>query len=434
MIARGTVCLALAALPCLAGAAGSGMARAEERDPFALKPPLPLLRGDVAGTRQIPGHAPQGMRIGALLVHPQVTLRADADSNILNRANDRAGDVALRLAPAVRAEGESGPLRFALGAQGTVARHHKLSGQDHETFGIDAKAGLPLGGALTLGASGAYARKLEPNHTVGAAQIDTGPTLFDQLSGTLAARAEFGVTRLEAKLEHDRYNYLPVQMDGGARADQSFRDIRVLAGTVRAERAVAGGRIVFLQGALRAADSLHPAPCCSRSSRGGEVLAGIRGDLSGLLAAEISAGYRWRGYRSPRFADYRGALWRARVEWYATPLISVSVSARRDIVDAGLPGAAGAVVDSVGLKVFHEFRRHVGLVLSAGHSREKYRDDAAFRPTARTVSVAAEPRYALSSRWLAGAYARYRNRSSDSALLPRLGQATEGGLWLRFQI
>jgi len=416
----------------LAAAPLAGAAHAQERDPFAPRPPLPLLRDDVAGTRQIPGYAAPGVRMGAFLVVPQVSLAAEADSNVLNRRTDKRGDTALTLSGGFAAHADLGRTSLGLSASGSAARYARLTGQNHETYALEAKAAVPLGSVLELGTGVSWSRQQEPNYSASAAGGDSA-TLYHQLGGTLGLAADLGPTRLSARLDLDRIDYLPVSR-AGFRVDQSFRDQRVLTARLRAEHALAAGRTLFAQASYRSANSLHPAPCCDRTARGGEIVAGIKGNFAHLVSAELAAGYQWRNYRSAALRDYRGAGWRAKVEWYATPLISVALSARRDVVDSGRPTSAGVVVDSLRAQVFYELKRNVNLVASAGLARESYRDDVTAGLTGRTVGAGLEARVALSSRYLVGAFARFRNRSSDSPLLPSQGSAVEGGLSLRLTL
>jgi len=416
----------------LATAPLAGAAHAEERDPFAPRPPLPLLRDDVAGTRQIPGYAAPGIRMGAFLVTPQAALAAEADSNVLNRRTDKRGDTALTLSGGFAARADLGRAALGLGASGSLVRYARLTGQNHETYALEAKAAVPLGAVLQLGTGVSWSRQREPNYTAGSAGGDSA-TLYRQLGGTLGLAADLGPTRLSARLDLDRFDYLPVAR-AGLRVDQSYRDQRVLTARLRAEHALPAGRALFAQASYRWGNSLHPSPCCDRTARGGEVVAGLKGDLTHLVAAELAAGYQWRNYRSPLLRDYRGAAWRAKVEWYPTPLVSLALSARRDIVDSGLPTSAGVVVDSARLQVFYELKRNVNLIASAGLARETYRDDVTAGLTAHTAGAGLEARVALSNRYLVGAFARFRNRSSDSPLLPSRGSAVEGGLSLRLTL
>ncbi len=429
MTSRPLLGLVVAAVPLTL----PGGALAQDRDPFTLRRTAPLLRDDVAGTRAIPGYEAPGLRMGALRILPEVTLRSEADSNLLNRARDKEGDVALTIAPAVTAAGDLGGTRLTLGASVSAVRHARLTAQDHETFALEAKAATSLTSVLELGVAAGWSRRAEPNYTAGAASSDGSATLYQQIDATLGAALGLGRTRVLGRLDLARLDYLPVGTSG-LRLDQSFRDQCAVTATVRAERTLAGGQVLFASGALRRGTSLHPTAFSDRTARGGEVLAGLRGELTHLISAELGAGYQWRDYRSRLLRDYRGAAFRARIEWYATPLVSIALNARRDIVDSGLPTAAGVVVDSVQLRGFYEVKRNLNLIATVAASREEYRDEVTAGLSAHAVSAGVEARLALSRRYLVGAFARYRNRSSDSALLPRLGGAAEGGLSLRLSL
>ena len=62
-----------------------------------------------------------------------------------------------------------------------------------------------------------------------------------------------------------------------------------------------------------------------------------------------------------------GAAYAANVEWYATPLTTVSFSARRDVEETGAAGAATYLSSDLGLRVDHELRRNI--ILSGGVGR-----------------------------------------------------------------
>jgi len=252
--------LALVAMPGLAAPA-----LAEERDPFAPLPPLPLLREGVAGTRQIPGYIAPGVRAGAVLLSPQITARTDADSNVLTTRTGKQGDVAVAIAPAMVAGVDLADLHMSFSAQAEALRYARLTEQNRETFALQAQAARPLGGALQLGASLGWSLKDEPNYTASAADGD-GPTRYHQLAGTLGLAAAFGPNRIAATLDFDRYDYLAV-FRSGQMISQSFRDQRVLTAGLRAEHGLPGGKTLFVQADYSRADSRRPTPAFDRSCR-----------------------------------------------------------------------------------------------------------------------------------------------------------------------
>lgn len=419
------------------GAAPTLAQSAPPRDPFEAAPLGPLLRDDVAGARRIPGYTPPGLEIGGVHIAPALTMRAEASSNMFNRPDADRGDLAITLAPAVLAVGSAGPARFVIDGQAGLTRYARLTGYNHETWSLRAQGVVPVAGGLSLAVSGAASRVLEPPFEAAGANAGTGGiVLVDRAQGSLGARADLGRTRLTAMADILRSHYLPAWQASGLAIGQSYRDERMVSATLRIERAL-GPHLAFAEGAHRWVRSLHPGPAPDRSATAGEALVGLRGELGHLMMAEVAAGYQWRAYRSAALRDYRGAAWRARVEWYATPLVTFTLAARRDIANSALPEAAGVVVDSLSLKALYEVKRNLNLVLSGTHAAERYRDLAgagAAAPAIRSDAVGLEAQYATGRHLTLGLAARYRDRRSGSSLVPRQGHAVEGGLTLRFSL
>lgn len=404
-------------------------AHGQSRDPFLSQPAGPLLRDDVAGSRQIPGYEPAGVQVGALRVLPAVTGSVEGDTNVLNRTSDKRRDVYFTLAPAVTASGGSGKAAYVLRAEAAVTRFATLAKQNRETWKLGAQASVPLAGRVTVAVSGGYAREVEPNYAASAAATVGSPALYDQLSGEAGLSVDLGTTRLTGTAGVLRVDYRPVVQVNGGVVDQSFRDQRTMTLGLKGEHGLPGGQELFAQGEYHWIDSLHAPLCCDRTSTGGNAVGGFRAQLGHLIEAEVAAGYQWRNYRSPAFRDYAGLAWRTKLEWYATSLVSVALSGRRDIANSGIPTAAGVVVDTLMLRVFYEMRRNLNFILTGARTHDDYRDTG---QTADGETVKLEGRYVINDRYALGAYGRHRNRSSDSSALPRLGSALEGGLSLRF--
>ena len=422
----------------LGAGVGSGRALAQSappRDPFEAGPQGALLRDDVAGARKIPGYTAPGLDLGGMHLAPSLTLRSEASSNVFNRSGGGRGDVWATVAPAVLAVGQTGTARFVVDGRASLARYARLSGYNTDTWALRGQAARPVGGGLTLALSGAAARRLEPPfEAAGANPFDGGVVLVDQLQAGLGVRVDLGRTRLTGAVDLARTYYLPVLGPGGAMIGQAFRDERATGLSLRVDRSLGAGRIAFAEASLRQVRSLHPGTAPDRTGRAGEALVGLKGEFSHLVMGELAAGWQWRNYRSPALRNYRGLAWRARLEWYATPLVTFTLAGRRDLVNSPLPGAAGVVVDRVEVKALYEVKRNLNLVLSAAHVVERYRDLPGASPTIRTDTAGIEATYAANRHVQLGLTARYRDRQSASFLLPRQGHAVEGGLFLRFSL
>lgn len=406
-------------------------AHAETRDPFQAEPPRALLRDYVAGSRQFADTEPKGVAFNGLTLLPSLTLRTDADSNVLNRSAGKTADVYATLSPALTVRGTAGKARFSLSAEAGLARYAGETAQNNETAGVAAQGAVPLGGRMALALNGGWARRQEPNSSAGAAATAGGPSLFDDTQGALGLRADLGLTRVETTATITRLAYRDIALADGGSTSQAFRDTRLATLGARVEHGLPGGQIVFVQGAHTWTESLRPLSCCDRSGTGGTIMAVMRGQVSHLVEAELAAGWEARRYHAGTFRNWSGLAWRARIEWYATPLVSVALRARRDFVNSPLPAAAGVQVDSFDLRLFWEARRHLNVVVTATRAHEDYRDTGL---AGRVETLGVEARRTLGSRYLLGASARYRNRTSASPLLPHQGSAVEGALWLRFSL
>jgi polysaccharide biosynthesis protein VpsM len=409
----------------------SGSACAQTREPFQAEPSGPLLRNDVAGSRQPVGSQPTGVRIGGFVIQPSVAVRLEGDTNVLNRATRKKDDVAIVFAPSVKVVAESQRASYFLKIHADVARYASLSSQNSETFGIEANARLALSNKAALFTRLAFDRKIEPRGRAGETSSEGSPAEYDQIESQIAGRTETGALRLTASATASKRKYADIVLADGKAADQDFRETNTVALGLNAEYALPNGATLFATGVYDQADNSNAQTCCDRSSEGGQLTAGIRADLSPLIVAEVSAGYAVRDYVSPLFKDFDGLIWHAKVDWYPTPLLSLSVSSGRRIVNSGVRTVAGIVVTTTSLQLFYEVRRNLDMIVTLNRADENYRE---INTEASATLIGVEGRYILSSSLAGGLYTRFRDRSSSNKLLLAGGSGIEGGLWLRYSL
>lgn len=415
-------------LPFLAFIFFSGTAFAQTREPFQAEPSGPLLRSDVAGSRQHAGLEPNGFYVGAILVKPSVTTRIEGDTNVLNRTSDKRGDVFVVITPAISAVGGTERATYVVRAQAAVARFARLSSQNSETFGIEANGQLQLTRKTSLFARVAFDRRNEPRGQAGETAVEGSPAEYDQVETQLAARTETGALRLTASATATKRDYADIVRANGVSVDQQFRATNAISVGLKAEYAHPSGATLFVSGKYDRSDSPNARLCCDQSSKGGQWNAGIRAELTNLITSEITAGYVSREYKSPIYKDFNGLVWQSRIDWYPTELMSLSLSGGRKIVNSGIPSVAGIVVDSAVFQLFYEVRRNLDIVVTLARSFEDYREADT---TASITAAGVEARYILGPRLAGGIYSRLRNRNSSDQQFLQGGSGIEGGLWLR---
>jgi hypothetical protein len=415
-------------LPFLATLFVSGTAFAQTSEPFQAEPSGPLLRSNVAGSRQQPGREATGTMVGGFIVQPSLTARIEGDNNVFNRSENKRGDIFVVIAPAINAASGTEQASFVLKAQAAVARFASISSQNSETFGIEANGRMMFTKKASVFARVAFNRRIEPRGQAGETIFEGSPAEYDELEAQIAARTEFNALRLTASATATTRDYADIIKADGQTEDQQFRASDVLAFGLKAEYALPTGATLIASGAINHAASPNAEPCCDRSSEGGQLNAGIRTELTKLISAEVSAGYVFREYESAVYADFNGPTWQAKIDWYPTPLMSLSLSGGRKIVNSGLPTVAGVVVDGAVFQLFYEVRRNLNLVFTLGRSSENYRE---INTIANATLAGIEGRYNLGPRLVVGAYSRLKDRTSSNPLQLQVGGGLEGGLWVR---
>jgi hypothetical protein len=406
-------------------------AAAQSRDPFENDQEAALLRPDVAGSRQPPGFEQNGIQVGSMIVKADAKATIAGNSNILNRSQNERGDVYVVFEPTATLTSDWGRHQLAVKANAAVARFASVTRQNRETFGLEASGRLDFARQSSAFTRVSFARKVEPRDAPGEASIDGSPAEYNQVEAQIGARVEEGNLRVATAATATKRDYADIIRSNGQSDSQRFRDSSTLTINVRADYALPSGAIAFVTGTGSRIESANAAQCCDRSGAFGQAMVGIRADLAPLVTAKIALGYSFRNFDAGRFKDVNGLIYQAKVDWYPTPLISLTASARRDIVNSGIPAVGGIVVSEVGLQVHYELRRNFNLIFNAMVADENYRD-ANVSATSRVVGV--EGRYIVTPQWTGGVFTRLRGRSTDDLTIVRNYSGFEGGLWLKYEL
>ena len=170
----------------------------------------------------------------------------------------------------------------------------------------------------------------------------------------------------------DTYAILPPAPVKGTTRYASDR--KVFKATGRAEYALTPGAAVFVQAAADRRDYRldRPAQPASRDSHGVEVMGGANFELGRKVRGEVGVGYIAQDYRDPAFRRLTGFSGRADLQWYATPLTTVSLTAGRTLEDSGVIGAPGYISTNVEGRVDHELLRNLILTGKIGAGGERF--------------------------------------------------------------
>ncbi|WP_369062129.1 outer membrane beta-barrel protein [Caulobacter sp. 73W] len=324
--------------------------------------------------RPHPEYNSAGVRLGAFVARPQVTVSGEYNDNIYGAAANEIDDFIFRFRPAV--DLASTWSRHALNAfaRGSINRYNDYSSENTEEYSLGANGRVDIVRGTSISGGGDVSRITEPRTSSSTPTGSIDPIQYDLSQFNVAGVREFNRLRLSARGDYRKFNYKDGRTVGGAEVEQDDRDREVTSFMGRGDYALSPATAVFVQGTVNkreyrlAGTAARPA----RDSDGYEVLAGANFEVGALMRGELAAGYLSQEFDNAIYGKVDGFGGRAQLEWFPTQLTTVTFNGTRSVEDSGIIGSSGYLSSTVGAQVDHELLRNVILTGQASYSDDKY--------------------------------------------------------------
>lgn len=312
-----------------------------------------------------PAYDAKGIDLGGFRLKPALDVAATVDDNVYRTQNARKTDGYFTIAPSFSLKSQWS--RHMLELTGGLTRYQyiNLNEENRTGWNVGANGRLDIfrGSALSAGTS--YAVLHEPRYSPdqsGQAATPTRYSVFHNEASVTYQPYRFGLT-LGGTYEQFAYHSTPLV--GGGIEDNSDRDKNSYGGYARASYRVGKGTEVFLRGSydMRSFHKKIDRNGVNRDSHGYRADAGVKLFLTHLLEGEAFAGYSRQSFKAP-LQSVSGFDFGARLNYYATELMTVHLTASRTLGDTTLAGASVSNDQSFGLGVDYELLRN--LILQAG--------------------------------------------------------------------
>lgn len=345
-----------------------------------------LDRADVAGSRVEPDYSPMPIRAGPLVIDASVSLAAGYDSNVFDR-DDAEGDAVMAITPRVRLRADTPLHLLQLTALGNLRRFASTDSENSEEFQFGAQSRFDLAPKQSVFANGSWGRQIEARSTAGTAAGADEPVTFERAFAQFGADVELGNlwVRPVAHVEETDYAALDI---AGVETDMSFRDTRRYGGDLAVGYKFSDLFAAFGEVGYGESESLNAAPTAIRDAQDLSLLAGVRGELSPLVSAEFAVGYRERDYELARYLDFAGFTYRADVQWYVTPLVTLQFEASQNFLNSGNALVAGILSNRASVTGYFDPLRNLRLSAAIAYEHNEYRetDTIARRPSLRLAA------------------------------------------------
>ena len=324
--------------------------------------------------RPKPGYITDGIPAGSFRVQPQLDLQTEFNDNIFATEINEQSDTIFIIAPSVQAKSDFGRHELIFGGN---VRHQEYAEVGTESFtdygaNIDGRLDVKRGTYINAGTN--YQKAHEGRSAAGLASGSLEPIEFDITNFYGEAVHETGRIRASVSGGFGKWNYEDGELIGGVEGDQDFRDRDIIDAGLRVDYAISPDTAVFAR--ARYQDQQHDfvVPGGVPRDQDGYIFdVGADFDLTNLIRGEVGVGYINRKFDAPLTPDFDGLSYSAKVDWFATPLITVSGNGSRSVNASGIVASPAFVDTSVGIGADYEYRRNI--IISAGYqfSDQKYR-------------------------------------------------------------
>ncbi|MGJ3230752.1 MAG: outer membrane beta-barrel protein [Oceanicaulis sp.] len=316
--------------------------------------------------RDRPEYDPAGVRAGAFMLFPSATAGFGHDSDVF--ATDLLSEDSGFFLYGLNLEGESLWSRhsasFDIGLDGSAYTDlEDESFTDLYAFGeVGLEAARDLFFEFDLGVERLNEPRTANNTTAANALLLTEERIqFDRFTLGAAATRIFNRLRIIADADFTDLDYDDAVLVGGNISDQDVRDRDVTRFGLRGDYALSPDSSLFLAGAVnsREYDQTSPDPTLARSSDGYEIVAGMRMGLTNLIQGEFFLGYQSQDYDGSALSDIDGLDYGADLDWFVSPLTTLTFEASSSIEESVVAGASGFIAQRAAIGFEREIRRNV---------------------------------------------------------------------------
>lgn len=368
--------------------------------------------------RPRPEYDPQGARAGSFVLDAGVDFWVTSTDNLfLSRPELAVDQIYYEVAPRASLTSDWSRHSLVIDASLNARRHDDRAREDYDAHSLRANGRFDISSNTALHGSVRTAHQVTPRSDPDISDTTSVPVEFDRLDANIGLSHRFARFNIRLDAGKNEFEY-----DGS----QNFRDNEETIFRGRLEAIVSPRISLIAQGTVDERDYSNTA---TLSSDGVRVLAGaaLNGDL---VRGEVLVGQFERDYNDPTIGTVDGVAGAARLEWYVTPLTTVTLNARRDADDQiGAVSRLPFITTEYGARIDHELQRNFILWAGGSAGRRDY-DPSARRDDYARYEAGAD--YTLNRRVaLSALYSHYELDYTGVSIDDRDSNAVTLGISLR---
>lgn len=308
-----------------------------------------------------PDYDALGINAGGFNFFPQVSTGVGATNNTYNNDADKQASTFLVLQPSVFARSDWSRHQLTVQVSDDTRRYLGQSPRNQDSWFTDVAGRVDVSEQLTVRMDVQAARFFEAPFSSDATSTNAVLSNYLRKYAGLDLGWTEGRVRLAAGYNRNSLNFNTLRFPNGQVVDQAYRNRLYDLEYVRSEFALSPSTSVYAQSSFdRVSYDLTVASGVpSRNSNGEQVIAGLSFDLAGLLRGNVGVGYSHRSFDAAIYSSISGFSAQGKVDFFLSPLTTLTVSGQRTLQDSSLGTASGFWDERVMLEVDHSLRENI---------------------------------------------------------------------------
>lgn len=357
----------------------------------------PLIRepDDVPGRRVIPEYAPVGYDLSGFHIFPTVTFGLHGDGNVFTRTSVKKSDLVLKAEPRVRIRREDRLQNLAIDASLLSSTYMRLQDQSATEYRVEGTytRGTTSPNSITVNAG--YRREAIQRGTVENDLAGGEPLMRRVLQGSLTGRRQFNRLSIDAQALVVRQRYEDLADDGTV-VDQHFRNVTRYGLHGIASYEISGRTALFGSLEYDRFDYVRSPLLANRDAANWSGTAGLRYEITRLLYAQLSVGYRRYDFKDRTLGAIEGLAVSGHLRYFPSRVLAIRGIVEQSNTTSPYDLVGAVTLTSAKVEAEYEMRRNLSWLAATKFTLEDY----AKQPyAARRVEVSAGPRLRL-NRWL----------------------------------
>jgi hypothetical protein len=322
--------------------------------------------------RPHPELEPLGIRAGAFLVYPELSVESGFTNNVFGASVGKKSDTYIDLAPAISARSGWSRHMAYFYAKGDFKRYTSNPIKNENGYNVGFESRADLAGQSNVFTSFKANRIYLTQYSGDFPQNAAGSVPLDRIAATVRGTYDRSRIRLIGSVDVNKLNFVDTKSLSGGQIDQDYLDHTTTRISGRAEYRVAPGTVAFVQTTFAFHNYASSNILLNRSGSEIRVLGGAAFNITPLIRSRIGVGYLSRRYDDPAIKALKGIAFDAQFSYLVTPLTTISLGGQREVRDANLANSAGYKATVVQARVDHELLRNLVLYARADGEKDSF--------------------------------------------------------------